>query len=273
MPLLQRAYGRFGLKVRNDRSQTRCHGLEQKGCCRLLFPRVAGGKMEVVTVNISGGIAAGDRIEGDLQCAPHTNLLVTSQAAERIYRARPDDEPAHVNVSCHIADGACLEWLPHGTIFFDGSRLQRKMTVEMADNARFLFLESRFFGRVASGECVEQLSIRDTLSIRRAGRRILVDTLKLENDSVNLLLQNPAVAAGHRAVTTLVLVSADASSRLEPLRHVLAEGECKGFAASAWNGMLIVRGIAQDNWQLEGILQRILPILRDGQPMPTTWRS
>lgn len=113
--------------------------------------------------------------------------------------------------------------------FFDGSRLQRKMTVQMADNARFLFLESRFFGRVASGECVEQLSIRDTLSIRRAGRRILVDTLKLESDSVNLLLQNPAVAAGHRAVTTLVLVSADASSRLEPLRHVLAEGECKGL--------------------------------------------
>lgn len=273
MPILQRAYGRFGLEVRNDRSQTRCHGLEQEGCCRLLFPRVAGQQMEVVTVNISGGIAAGDRIEGDLKCMPHTNLLVTSQAAERIYRARANDKPAQINVSCYIAEGACLECLPHGTIFFDGSRLQRKMTVEMADNARFLFLESRFFGRVASAEHVEHLSIADGLSIRRAGRRILEDTLKLESGSVDFLLQNPAVAAGHRAVTTLVLVASDAARLLEPLRHMLAAEECKGFAASAWNGMLIVRGIAQDNWQLELMLQRILPILRDGQPMPTTWRS
>ncbi|ANA14578.1 urease accessory protein UreD [Acetobacter oryzifermentans] len=273
MPLLQRAYGRFGLEVRNGRSQTQCYGLEQEGCCRLLFPRVAGQQMEVVTVNISGGIAAGDRIEGDLRCNPHTNLLVTSQAAERIYRARSNDPSARINVSCHIAEDACLEWLPHGTIFFDGSRLQRKMTVEMADNARFLFLESRFFGRVASGECVEQLHVRDGLSVRRDGRRILEDTLKLESDSVNVLLKDPAVAAGYRAVTTLVLVASDVSSRLEPLRNVLAAEECKGFAASAWNGMLIVRGIAQDNWQLEVILQRILPILRNGQSMPTTWRS
>lgn len=136
----------------------------------------------------------------------------------------------------------------------------------------FCFLKA-VFGRVASGECVEQLHVRDGLSVRRDGRRILEDTLKLESDSVNVLLKDPAVAAGYRVVTTLVLVASDVSSRLEPLRNVLAAEECKGFAASAWNGMLIVRGIAQDNWQLELILQRILPILRNGQSMPTTWRS
>ncbi|WP_157132896.1 urease accessory protein UreD [Komagataeibacter oboediens] len=42
---------------------------------------------------------------------------MTSQAAERIYRAHPDDAPAEIAVSCHVAANARLEWLPHGTIF------------------------------------------------------------------------------------------------------------------------------------------------------------
>ncbi|WP_278535219.1 urease accessory protein UreD [Komagataeibacter oboediens] len=114
---LQRAGGRFGLDVRAEGSLTRMAHLEQAGRCRLLFSRIAGQGMEAAIVNMSGSVAAGERIEGHLACGEGTDLLVTSQAAERIYRARPDDAPAEIAVSCHVAANARLEWLPHGTIF------------------------------------------------------------------------------------------------------------------------------------------------------------
>lgn len=270
---LQRAKGRLGLEVRASGTRTRVADLVQEGCCRLLFPRIAGAGMETATVNISGGIAAGDRIEGRLACGEGTDLLMTSQAAERIYRARPDDAPAEIAVSCQIDANARLEWLPHGTIFFDGSRLHRRMTVDMAGSATFMFLESRIFGRRGSGENLSRLDVRDRLSIRRDGRLLMEDMLRLESPDVSALLAQPAVADGQGGVTTLVLVSPQAMDLLPDVRMRLAAPECAGFAASAWNGMLVVRGLAQSGWMLEVAVRKILPVLRNGRPMPGTWRS
>ncbi|WP_241502981.1 urease accessory protein UreD [Komagataeibacter melaceti] len=270
---LQRARGRFGLEVRASGARTRMVDLVQAGCCRLLFPRVAGQGLEAATVNISGGIVAGDRIEGRLACGEGTDLLVTSQAAERIYRARADDVPAEMAVSCGIGANARLEWLPHGTIFFNGSRLNRHMMVNMTGSSTFLFLESRIFGRKGSGEHLSRLGVRDRLSIRRDGEVLLEDMLRLESADVSALLAQPAIAGGQGAVATLVLVSPQAMDLLPALRTRLAAPECAGFAASAWNGMLVVRGLAPDGWPLEVALRHILPVLRGGRPMPSTWRS
>ncbi|GAN86530.1 urease accessory protein UreD [Komagataeibacter intermedius] len=270
---LQRARGQFGLDVRADGSRTRMADLVQAGCCRLLFPRIVGQGMEAATVNISGGVAAGDRIEGHLACGEGTDLLVTSQAAERIYRARPDDAPAEIAVSCHVAANARLEWLPHGTIFFDGSRLHRHMTVDMAGSASFLFLENRIFGRRGSGEHLSRLGVRDRLSIRRDGELLLEDMLRLDSTDVSALLAQPAVMGGQGAVATLVLVSPQAMDLLPALRSRLTAPECAGFAASAWNGMLVARGLAPGGWPLEVAVRHILPVLRDARPMPSTWRS
>lgn len=271
MILLQRARGHFGLDVRRDGPSTRKAGLEQGGCCRLLFPRVAGDGLEAVTVNISGGVAAGDRIEGRVNCGPGSDLLVTSQAAERVYRARPDDPPAEIDVTCRVGEGARLDWLPHGTIFFDGSHVRRRISVDMAASARFLFLETRIFGRTASGERVRRLRLRDRLSVRRDGCSVMEDMLRLESDDAQELLAGRATAGGQVAVTTLIMVSPDAERHLAPLRDVLA-GE-DGFAASAWNGMLVVRGLTSGGWSAETVLRRVLPVLRTGRSMPATWKS
>ncbi|GBQ32829.1 urease accessory protein UreH [Gluconacetobacter sacchari DSM 12717] len=270
---LQRARGHFRLAVRPRDGRVGVADLEQGGCCRLLFPKRAQAALEAVTVNISGGIAAGDRIAGALDCAPETDLLVTSQAAERIYRARAGDGPAEIDVSCRIGAGARLEWLPHGTIFFDGCRLRRHMRVEMAASSSFLFLECRMFGRIGSGETLHRLDVRDRLSVRREGRAVLEDMFRLESTDVSALLANRAVAAGQAGVATLVLVSADAEGRLDRVRDRLGEIGDGGFACSAWNGMLVVRGVSSGGRGLEDTVQRLLPALRDARPVPATWRS
>ncbi|OUJ03382.1 urease accessory protein UreD [Acetobacter cibinongensis] len=273
MASLQRARGRFGLEVRRRGELTRMADLEQGGCCRLLFPRIAGAGLEAATVNISGGIAAGDRIEGWLICGEGSDLLLTSQAAERVYRARPHDVPATMALTCQLEPRSRLEWLPHGTIFFDGSSFNRHMRVNMAGSAEFLFLESRIFGRKGSGEVLSGLNITDRLSIKRDGKLVLEEALRLESQTVAKLLAQAAVSSGQGSVATVVLVSPNAMSLLEKLRVHLQVPEYAGFAASAWNGMLVVRGLAESGWLLEKALRGILALLRQNRPMPSTWRS
>ncbi|MFT8856472.1 urease accessory protein UreD [Acetobacter orientalis] len=270
---LQRARGRFGLEVRQRGQVTRMADLEQGGCCRLLFPRIAGAGVEAATVNISGGIAAGDRIEGWLICRQGSDLLLTSQAAERVYRARPHDAPATMTLTCQIEPDARLEWLPHGTIFFDGSSFNRRMQVDMAGSAEFLFLESRIFGRKGSGEVLSGLNIIDRLSIKRDGKLVLEEALRLESQSVAKLLAQAAVSGGQCSAATIVLVSPNAVSLLEKLRVHLQAPEYVGFAVSAWNGMVVVRGLAESGWLLEKALRGVLALLRQNRPMPSTWRS
>ncbi|MFT8367688.1 MAG: urease accessory protein UreD [Acetobacter papayae] len=273
MSSLQRAQGRFGLTVQNKEGRTRCADLAQGGCCRLLFPRVARTGLEAVTVNISGGIVAGDRIDGHIYCRAGTELVVTSQAAERIYRARPGEQAACINVSCTIEPDATLEWLPHGTIFFDHSHLERRMSVEMAGSSRFLYLENRIFGRSASGEVLKQLNLRDTLSIRREGRPLLEDRLAIEGDDMATFFGRAAVAAGQMAVATLVLVAPEAEAQLAEIRALCCQYDAVDLAASAWNGMLVVRGLATSSWRLEQACHSLVAHLRAEKAAPVTWRT
>lgn len=278
MTTLQRARGRYRLSARSRDGRTCLAELEQGGCCRLLFPKRAIAALEAVTVNISGGLAAGDRIEGWLECGPDTDCLVTSQAAERVYRARADDPPAMVALNCTVGKRARLEWLPHGTIFFDGCRLRRRMTVEMDASSSFLFLEYRLLGRIGSGEALHRLDVHDRLSVRRNGRPVLEDRMRLESGDVSALLARGAVTGGRAAIATLVLIAADAEARVAQVRHRLGAGvEGAGiggdFACSAWNGVLVVRGIARQGRELEARVRHLLPALRDHRPMPATWQS
>lgn len=250
--------------------------LEQGGCSRLLFPRLPqrgeSASLEAVMVNVSGGVAAGDHLEGRVTLGAQSDLLLTSQAHERIYRARPEDLPGSIAIHCNLAEKARLEWLPHGTIFFNGARLERKMTVEMASDARFLYYESRIFGRRQSDEVMQSLTLRDHLFIRRDGVLILRDSVILEEARCDAFLARAAVTGGKAVTATLVLVAPQAEDFLPILRESEQEHTGCFLASSAWNGMMILRVLAERSWDLECLMMKLLPVLREGRRLPSSWR-
>lgn len=270
---LQRAEGMFAISARLRDGQTRRGILRQGGCSRLLFPCRDETQLEAVMVNISGGLAAGDHLRNEVRCEEGAELLMSSQGHERVYRARPEDPPAVIHTDCHLAPQSRLEWLPHGTIFFNGARLERSMTVEMAGTASFLFYESRILGRRGSGEQLQHLHLRDRLSIRRDGRPVLEDSTIMMGDGLHEFFQQSPVADGACMDTTLVLVDRDAESYLPRLRPLLEDvGPEASFAASCWDGKLVIRGLARTNWVVESLMHRLLPCLRAGRRLPTGWR-
>jgi urease accessory protein len=168
-----------------------------------------------------------------------------------------------------VGAGGAAEWLPQETILFDRGAVDRRLEVELTDDAWFLGVESLVFGRAAMGERVTQGRLRDLIRIRRNGHLLLHDAIRLEG-AVDAALQRAAVGNGARAVATLVHVAPNAEAALGAMRAALADTpvEC---AASAWNGMLVARFLAPDGAVLRRTVIAALAVLRAPRPLPRVW--
>lgn len=266
---LQRARGRADVAFGLRRGASRLERLFQQGCAKALRPRGGGGAApEVVLVNTSGGIAGGDRLEWRLEAGAGAALLASTQAAERVYRSTGD--AARVETRLALGPGATLEWLPQETILFDGARLDRRLDVEMAADARLTLLETVVLGRAAMGETVVRARFTDQWRLRRAGDLVHAEALRLEGELARA--QGPAALAGARAFATLIHAAPGAETRLDSARALLAELAPGPVAAggTARDGLLILRFLAPDNAPLRALLARFLLSFRAG-PVPRVW--
>ena len=146
----QRAYGKLlvGADVTAS-GATRCADLRQEGSFRVLFPRVHAGGVEAVMLNTAGGITGGDHFTVEAEAGADAFLTMTTQAAERIYRAKGDSF-GKFETHLTIGSNARFNWMPQETILFDGSALARRLNVSVTDTSTFLMVEPLVFGRQAS---------------------------------------------------------------------------------------------------------------------------
>ena len=265
---LQRATGEVRIGVRLRDGVTALADLRQAGCLKARFPRpIVPGWLDAVMLNTGGGVAAGDRLDVAVAAAAGTRAVLSAQAAERFYRAAPGDGPSLVRTRLTVGQGAALEWLPQETILFDRSRLDRRLEVEVAADARFLGVETLVFGRAAMGETVREAVLRDVIRVRRDGTLLLHDAIRLDG-TVGALLQRQAVGGGAHVVTTLLLVAPDAEAMLEPVRDAVSRSES---GVSAWNGMLVARILGTDSAAVRRSVVAALAVLRESRPLPRVW--
>ena len=265
----QRARGRLAIGFRcREAGKTALSRLYQQGCLRARFPRPPAGEPPIaVLVNSSGGVAPGDRLEIAVSLEDGTAATIASQAAERFYRAAPKSPPAHLRHHLSVGAGAALEWLPQETILFDRSALDRALTIDLAPDASVLALEALVFGRHAMGEEVRSGFLRDRLSVRRAGCLMFEDTLRLEGPIAGML-DRPAIAAGARALATILHIGAPMN--LDILRAALTLPFVEA-GASVFDGLLLIRLAARDGAALRTALVAALAILRAARPLPRVW--
>jgi len=266
-PVLERARGRARLACKYEGGETRLSEFYQSGSAKIRLPRVEpGARREAVLINTAGGVTGGDRLSYEVEAGAGTALTVTTQAAERIYRRSAGT--AEVETSLAVGTSAHLDWLPQETIAFDRSALRRSLTADLAEDASLLAIESIVLGRAAMGETARSISLSDRWRVRRKGKLLFADNLRIEGDAVETLAGG-ATGKGASAFATLLLVASDAETRAETARASLAE--CRSEAGiSAWNGMMVGRFIAPDGHTLRADLARLVETLR-GMPMPRVW--
>ncbi len=246
---------------------TRLYDCEEQDGYRIRFPKT-GTPLEGVIINTGGGVAGGDRVTHSATLAGGASVLLTTQAAERIYRST--GRPSQIGVSLNLAQGAVLAWLPQETILYNNSRLNRRFDIDMAADASLLMAEIVVFGRREMGETVAGGHYADRWRVRRGGSLAFAENIDLAGD-LGAAMNRPAIANGARIIATVLFVDERAEYQLELVRKTLAKAASR-IAASAWNGLLCIRCLGHDLEAVREDVSRAICALRR-QPMPRVWRT
>jgi urease accessory protein len=266
--VLERARGTARVAFVADAGITRLAENFQSGSAKARFPKPrAGQPPEVVLLNTAGGVTGGDHLTYAVSVAPSARAVATTQAAERIYRRSTGT--ARIDTTLSVGEDASLDWLPQETILFDRSALRRTLTADVHPAGRLLAVESIVLGRTAMGETIRDATLADNWRIRRGGKFVFADGLRLAGDSV-AILAGGATGRAAIAVAAVVLIAPDAETAIETARGAL-EGAASEAGASAWNGMLVARLAAPNGQALRADVTRLIEALR-GVTMPGTWR-
>jgi urease accessory protein len=252
---LQRADGAGRIVLRGSEQGTQVIDVFQKSPVRIMIPRVTCGPIkEAVLINTGGGVAGGDRLEYSVTALEGASIAVTSQAAEKVYRAL--DAPARITTKLKISEAAKLSWLPQETILFNTARICRNTEIEVSDGAEVLAVEWIVLGRSAYGEQMVNGQITDSWRVKKDGQLIWADSF-LCVDETYPHLHKKALLSRCRAIATLVYFGGDLNNRVQSIRDIAPSLECH-CGATLFGGLMIVRFAAEAAFELRLALQRVL---------------
>jgi urease accessory protein len=259
-----RAHGSVAFDVALVDGVTRRRQLHESGSLRVRFPSPETQGLSAVFVNTAGGIAGGDRFDIDIVTGEGSSLTVTTAAAEKIYRSH--GAPAQLNIALKATAESRLAWLPQETILFDQARVNRRIDIDLAESASLLLCEIVVFGRAAMREKMLAGSFVDRWRLRRGGKLVFAETVRLDGD-IGEKLARPAVAKAGVAIGTALIVPGD-EALVERIRE--ASTSPSGEAGiSCWNGFAMARFCAQDAAKLRADMIAVLGA--SGSALPRLW--
>jgi urease accessory protein len=285
--------------------------LYQRAPCRVLFPESESDEpIQAVLLTTSGGLTGGDRVRVDVNVRAGAQVTVTTQAAEKLYRALAQDDATKVDIGMTVEAGCWAEWLAQETILFNGARLRREFQANVSGRGRLLAVDTVVLGRTAMGECFDTGFLHDAWRIRRDGRLIWADALHMPAD-ITEAPQEIALDASSElrptiktrnfpgtprlraarfgfgtavACSTVVYVGDDVAQQLAAARKLLGESRVLRAsplsitaAATALDGLLLVRVLADDAAEMRAAIMELIGGLRrsaGGLPprLPRVWQ-
>src|ERR1700733_12252720 len=175
-----RALGAVAFDVHQVEGVTRRRHLHESGSLRVRFPSPEAEGLSAVFVNTAGGGAGGDRFDIEIATGEGSRLAVTTAAAEKVYRAA--GPPSQLNIALKLAADSHLAWLPQETILFDRAQGLRRIDIELGESASLLLCEIVVFGRAAMGERMLSGQFIDRWRVRRGGRLVFAENVRLGGD-------------------------------------------------------------------------------------------
>ncbi|KQU50376.1 hypothetical protein ASG72_17310 [Bosea sp. Leaf344] len=269
LPLSIRAAGGVRLRFGCSGGRTQRREVAESGGYRVRFPTSYDQSCEAVLINTGGGMAGGDAMRVEAALEAGCDAVITSQAAEKIYRSQGADTEVATRLS--VASGARLAWLPQETILFSGARLNRSLTIEMSGDAELVACETMFFGRSAMGESVQRGALHDRWRLRRDGRLLLAEDLRIDGAIADQLAR-PAIGAGACAAATVLASGGQRSRDIDSIRLLLREsgGDSVESGAGLLSDLLVVRLLSRDAQALRRVLVTLLGQVT-GRALPRTW--
>ncbi len=118
-----------------------------------------------------GGVVGGDQLELNVHVGENGSALITTPAANKIYRSNGTE--SQIKQQFSVESGGTLEWLPQETILFGGSSLSTCTRINLNPSARFSGWDMVVLGRPFSGDRYERGAFDQKMTIAVADKPIL----------------------------------------------------------------------------------------------------
>jgi urease accessory protein len=262
LPAYVRANGLLHLSVLKHAEHGYQREVHEEGTARLRFPRHHGGPLNVMMMNVAGGVAGGDCFSTKIAAKEDTELTVSTPSAERIYRSA--GAAAKFDIQLDIEKRASLAWIPQETILFNGAKLDRRINVACKSSARLILAEMLVLGRRESGETFTSGEVRDHWDIRIDDRLVMAERLHLTSDVFAQGLRHGTFGTSH-AFATVVMIEPNGMDKLEQHRQTLNAFGASDVetASTAYSGLFIMRLRSTKAGALRAFLDRFLAGIAD----------
>jgi urease accessory protein len=153
-----------------------------------------------ILIHTAGGMVGGDRLSYTVTLAPNAQVVVTTAAASKIYRAQ--GQLSQQVIEIQVGAGACLEWLPQETILFEQAQFHQTLKVKLEPGANWLGWDIYRFGRTARGERFLQGNWRSHTEVWQGDTPLWIDRQWLPGSPQTL--DHPHGLNGYSVVGTMV---------------------------------------------------------------------
>jgi urease accessory protein len=242
---------------------------------RPFYPEGQTGACHVYLLHPPGGLVSGDALQISAQVEDCAHALLTTPAANKLYKADSHEVAWSQHTRLRVADGAMLEWLPQETLAFDGSRGEQLTEIDLAGGARCLGWEVLALGRPASRLPFVSGRIDQRFRLTRDSRPLWLERQPLDPDHPRF--RGRWGQGGATVQATLWAVGlADEREAIEALRERLA-GSAR-WAVTVRHGVLLMRylgGERNEAWALcEAAWRMLRPRLLGLEAcVPRIWRT
>ncbi len=264
-------------------------GFERRGAETLLTRRAHCGPLRIqkalypegpelchaIVLHPPAGICGGDHLEIAVEVDAAAQVLLTTPGAGKWYRSA--GPWAEQTATLKVDAGGTAEWLPQESIVFAGAQARMRTTVDLAEGARYLGVETLCFGRRASGETFERGSLHLATDIRLNGRPLWHERGRIEGGSG--LLNSPIGLAGFSVCSTVIAAGADVDSdTLSACRAATAQEAGAQFGATAMPQLFVGRYLGHSSeaaraWFVE-LWQHLRPaVIGRHAAVPRIWNT
>ncbi len=210
-----------------------------------------------------GGVVGGDRLETRVELLPAAQVLLTTPAAQKLYRSR--GARAEISNRLIVGRGAALEWLPSETLAFSAAQARLTTRVELEAEASFVGWDITCYGMPARGEVFTAGRVASRFEIYRSDTPLLVESFDLTAEprlpAAAYALRGQPAAASLYAVPGCGELDAALVERVRDAVGSPARGWC---SVSSVSEALVVRALGPN---VEGVRAALIAAWRELRPV------
>jgi urease accessory protein len=255
------ARGRSALRARRQRFPLRT--------TTPLYLDAAALDMAFVYVqNPTGGVFGGDRLSMRVVADAGVRVHLTTQSATKLYRMEGSE--AWQELRFELLEGAYIEHIPDALIPQAGARYHQLIRVELEVGAAFVTAETIGPGRRAHGERFAYDFLELSTEVRRNGRELCAERLRLE--PARARPDRAGVLGANDYLVTLLAFAPESDTSALAARIDGAVADHRGAAGELPNGAgALARMLAPDANGAERVLRCAWAAAREallGLPLP-----